>query len=151
LAKKKRKIEVKKRVSLKPFKDAKELDLILYWTTLLVLIMANFFMAIVIIPFLLFASNYHFYLIIGILGVFFGYVFNLLISNIENLDAHHHLMAILFIPAFTFINLIIISTSIGGLASALGIETNKEPLIISIFYVASFLTPYILSTVRKKL
>jgi len=143
-------IKVKEKASLKPFKSVKELDLILYWSTVLVLIMANFFMAIVIIPFILLASNFHFYLIIALLGIVFGYVFSMLVNNIENLTPHHHLIAVLFIPVFAVINLIIISTSTGGIAALLGIESKAEPLSVSLLYVASFMLPYAVSLIKKK-
>ena len=141
---------VKVKANLKVLKSAKELDLILYWSTLLLLIMSNFFMTIVIIPFMLLASSFHFYLMIAMLGLVFGYVFSLLINNIENLSVHHHLIAVLFIPVFAVINLIIISTSIGSIASLFGIETRVEPLTVSIVYAVFFLVPYTISMINKK-
>ena len=141
---------VKAKANLKAFKPTKELDHILYWSTLLVLIMSNFFMIFAIIPFLLFAPSFHFYLIIGILGLVFGYVFSLLINNIENLGAHHHLIAVLFIPAFAFINLVIMSTSMGSIATVLGRELTVEPLTVSLIYVIFFVLPYIVSIIKKK-
>jgi len=142
-------IKVKEKASLKALKSVKELDLILYWSTILLLIMANFFMTIAIIPFLLLASSFHFYLIIAILGMVFGYVFSLLINNIENLGMHHHLTAVLFIPVFAVINLIVISTSFSGIAALLGIESTVEPLTVSLVYVAFFIIPYAISMLRK--
>ena len=141
---------VKAKANLKAFKPVKELDHILYWSTLLVLIMANFFMIFAIIPFLLLAPSFHFYLIIGILGLLFGYVFSLLINNIENLGAHHHLIAVLFIPAFAVINLVIISTSVVSLAAVFGRESTVEPLTVSIIYVVFFVLPYVVSVIKKK-
>jgi len=141
---------VKAKATLKALKPTKELDQILYWTTLLLLIMANFFMTIVIIPFLLFSPSFHFYLIIGILGLVFGYVFSLLINNIENLGAHHHLIAVLFIPGFAVINLIILSTSMGSIAAIFGRELTVEPLTVSFLYVVFFVGPYAVSLIKKK-
>ncbi len=142
---------VKEKANLKPVSYAKELNLIVYWTTLLVLIIANLLMSMVIIPFLLLASGLNFYIILAVLGIFFGYVFALLISNIENLDAHHHLIAAFFIPIFAIINLIIISTSLEGITSLLGIASQKEPLTVSLVYAVFFLLPYVISMARKRL
>ncbi|MBI2664718.1 hypothetical protein HYX10_05270 [Candidatus Woesearchaeota archaeon] len=130
-------------------KAGAETDLILYWTTLLVLITANFFMAIVIIPFMLFAESYQFYLLIALLGLIFGYVFSMLINNIENLQPHHHLVAVCFIPAIAVVNLFVISASTAGLANALGLKPSTEPLTISIVYIASFLAPHAISFAKK--
>ena len=102
-----------------------------------------------LIPFLLLASSFHFYLIIAILGLVFGYVFSLLINNIENLGMHHHLIAVLFIPVFAVINLIIISTSFSGIAALLEIESTVEPLTVSLVYVVFFIIPYAISLIRK--
>ena len=144
-------IKVKEAANLRAFKSVREIDLILYWSTLLVLIMANFFMAIIVIPFLFFTSNLYFYLLIAVLAIFFGYVFGLLLGNIENLDVHHNLIAVFFIPVFAVINLIIISISINRIAGTLGMHLAKNPLTISIFYAVFFFIPYFILTLRKRL
>jgi len=133
-----------------PFHSVKELDLIIYWTTMLVLIIANFFAVIVIIPFLFFASNFYFFFIVAVLGLLFGYVFSLLIHNVENIGMHHHLMALLFIPIFAVFNLIVMTTSVGAISAAIGFESNKDPATISIFYAVFFVLPYFISAARKR-
>ena len=136
------KVRVKEQARLREHTPSKELDLVIYWTTLLVLVLVNLFATIVITPFLFFVSSLHFYLIIAIFGIFFGYVFNLLLTRIENLDTHHHMLAVLFIPALALINLIVITSSISSLAAVFGIESYKDPLLVSLFYILFFLLPY---------
>ena len=127
----------------------KDIDLILYWTTLLVLIVANFFMAVALIPFLLLSTSFHFYLITAMLALFFGYVFNLLVENTGKIDRYHHLLAVLFVPTSAIVNLIVISTSTVAVAKAIGIESNQNPLFVSVFYVVFFMLPYFFAMIRK--
>ncbi len=143
-------IIVKEKANLQPFARSKELNHIVYWTTLLILFVANLFMAMAIIPFILFAFSFDFYLILAALGAFSGYVFTHLIRNIENLDRRHHLIAAFSIPAFAITNLIIVSTSLEGMTTLLGIASQKEPLTISLVYAIFFLLPYLISMARKR-
>ena len=133
------------------FHSVKELDNIIYWTTILVLVVANFFVLLAIIPLLFIASNLHFYLLLAILGLLFGYVFSLLIHNIENLNVHHHLFAILFVPIFAALNLMIIATTFGGFAGLFGLELNKDPVTLGIFYSIFFVLPYFTLAGKRKL
>lgn len=147
----KKKITIKQPVTLKSAAPSQDLDLIFYWTTMLVLVLTNLFAAIAIIPFMLLAPSFNFYLMVALIALFFGYVFNMLVTRIENIDTHHHLFAILFIPIFALTNLIIISISIGTVASIIGIEATKDPVLISLFYIIFFLTPHAINLVRSKL
>ncbi len=144
-------IIVKEKANLQPIASSKELNHIVYWTTLLVLFIANLFMAMAIIPFILLAFSFDFYLILAALGAFSGYVFTHLIRNIENLDRRHHMIALLSIPAFAVTNLIIVSTSLEGLTKLLGIASQKEPLTVSLVYAIFFLLPYLIEMARKRL
>lgn len=142
---------VKEKAELRNVLPVKELNHIVYWTTLLILFMANLFMTMAIIPFLLLAFSFDFFLILAALAIFSGYVFTHLVSRIENLDRRHHLLAVFSIPVFAIINLIIVSSSLEGMTSLLGIASKKEPVTVSIVYAAFFLLPYIISMARKRL
>ncbi len=144
-------VTVKENVELRPVLQVKELNHIVYWTTLLILFIANLFMATAIIPFLLLAFSFDFYIILATLGLFSGYVFTHLVRNIENLDTHHRLFAVFSIPVFAVINLIIVSTSLEGITNLLGIASQKEPLTVSLVYAIFFLLPYSISMARKRL
>ncbi len=144
-------VAAKEKAGLQTIASSKELNHIFYWTTILVLFLANLFTAMAIIPFILLAFSFDFYLILAALGTFSGYVFTHLIRNIENLDRRHHLLAVLSIPVLAIINLIIVSTSLEGMTKLLGIASQKEPLTVSLVYATFFLLPYVLSMARKKI
>ncbi len=141
----------KEKAELRQVLPVNELNHIVYWTALLILFMANLFMATAIIPFLLLAFSFDFYIVLAALGTFSGYVFAHLIHNIENLDRRHHLLAVFSIPVFAVINLIIISTSLEGITNLLGAAPQKEPVTVGIVYVAFFLLPYVIFVARRRL
>ncbi len=141
-------IIVKEKANLQPFARSKELNHIVYWTTILILFIANLFMAIAMIPFILLAFSFDFYIILALLGTFSGYVFTHLIRNIENLDRHHHMIAVLTIPVFAIINMIIVSTSLESMTKLLGIASQKDPVTVSLVYAIFFLLPYVMSKTR---
>jgi len=145
------KVKVKEKAQLKTYYSKKDLDHLLYWTTLVILVVANFFMTVALIPFLFFTANFQFYLTLAVSGLFFGSVFSLLLSNISNLDTHHHIMAVFFIPIFSLINLIIITGSVNRMGLYLGIQTDKSPIAIGLFYVLFFIAPYTITQIRKRL
>ncbi len=145
----KKTLNVKEKANLRPVAPRNNLDTIHYWTTLLVLVTANIFSAIVFIPLMLLTSNLQFYLIIAILAILFGHVFSMLITKIENIELHHHAMAVIFIPLFSVVILIVTSNSMTGIASLLGLEQNKDPIMVSLFYIAFFLLPHAINLVRK--
>lgn len=143
--------KIKEKPQLREPEARKELDSIVYWTTLLVLATANLFAAVVMIPLMLLASSLQFYLIIALIAMLFGYVFSMLIARIEHIGIQHHVMAVIFIPAVSLATLIVISNSTRGIAMLLNVESGKDPLIVSLFYTIFFLLPHLLHISREKL
>ena len=128
---------------------ARELDILIYWTTLLVLAVANFFVAVALIPFLVLSTSFHFYLLISLLGLFFGYVFNLLVSTMQAIDRQHHMIAAAFVPLSALMNLAIISASASTISVLLGIEGAANPFVVSTVYVAFFVMPYAIRMISR--
>lgn len=143
--------KLKEKPSLKATAPKRELDPLIYWVTLLVLVTSSMFSSIVLIPLLLLSSSFNFYLTIALIAIFFGYVFTVLITRLENLSVHHHIFAAFIIPAFSLINMVIISNSTAGVARILGLQTDKNPIIVSAFYLVFFIFPYAVHLIRKKL
>ena len=125
-----------------PASHAGEFDAIVFWTTLMVLFAANFFAAIVIAPLIFFASALQFYLLLAALALALGYIFNVFISSVKGTRMHHHLIALLLIPALAIITLTIISAYVAEFAAFFGLEANKDPATISVFYAVFFVMPY---------
>ncbi len=126
-----------------------ETNRILYWMSLLVLTISNFVISIVLIPFLLTINNYFLYIIIILLGIIFGSLFELLIEDIEHLNKKHHAIALIFIPAIAIINIFVTVNIANNINQFLKFNIIHEPIIISAIYVISFLTPYIIGRFKS--
>jgi hypothetical protein len=144
-------LKLKEKPKLREVVPTKKLDPLIYWTTLLILVIANIAASIALMPLLLFSSSFNFYLMIALVAIFFGYIFNMLITRIENVDPHHHLFAAFFIPAFAVINMVIMSNSTAGIARIIGLQSEKDPLVTSSFYLLFFIFPHVLHIIRKKI
>jgi len=125
----------------------RKMNPILYWTALIVAIIGNFIISIALIPILLVLSNYQLYLVIAVLAVSFGAMFNLLIHTIEYVDPTHHIIAGIFIPSVALITIFImvnIATKIGNVIQN---PIHENPFIIGLFYVFFFMIPYSITKV----
>ncbi|MCP3686215.1 MAG: hypothetical protein GY861_26510 [bacterium] len=123
---------------------------LLYWITLLVLLICNFLVALVLMPFLLATTRFELYIVIIILGLFFGFLFNLLITNIENLEKKHHVIAAIFIPLIAVIDLHIIIKAVNKIAYILQLPIHQNAVVVASVYVIALLTPYLVLNVLLK-
>ena len=137
----------------------KNMDWIIYWTVLLVLTISNFLVSLVLIPFLLAMSAAFMEIMVVALGFIFGMIFNHLIRGLEHIDEKHHYAAALFIPAIAVANIIFMVTVANSIAEQAAdliglVAAEKNAVVISLFYVGAFITPYIFSLIwhhtRKK-
>lgn len=129
----------------------KELQAMLYWSVLLVLVICNFVVSIVLIPFLLVLTSVELNLITLVLGLIFGLFFNLIIRDIEHLEKKHHLVAAIFIPVIAALNIFVMVSVAQRLAVITKVGVTQNPIPISIIYVAAFLLPYLITTIRGAL
>ncbi|MBN1157391.1 hypothetical protein JXA85_07240 [Candidatus Woesearchaeota archaeon] len=127
----------------------KEMNKIVYWMSLLVLTISNFFIAVVLIPFLLALSPLQLYLIVMLLGGIMGMIFNHLIKDIEHIEIRHHLFAAFFIPLIGVIDLFIVVNLANRIAKVLLITVQTDALSVSLVFVASFLFPYVVTAGKK--
>jgi hypothetical protein len=126
-------------------KHRKKMNRILYWSTLILVIVANTIVSIIMVPFLLVLSTFSLYFIIGILGLVLGSLFNLLIRDIEHVDPKHHVVAGVFLPAIAIVNIYIMVNFANRFNEALNISPiHQNPIIVSLIYVIAFLLPYVI-------
>ncbi len=127
----------------------KELNITLYWTTLLLLTVCNFLISIVLIPFLIVTNPFQLDITVAVLGVIFGLFFNHIIRDIEHIEAKHHLIAAIFIPAVALINVFLMVSVANSFAEKFEFAKQHNPVFTSIIYVAAFLAPYIIGILRQ--
>ncbi len=125
--------------------NKKRANSILYWSGMLLLTMLNFLAALILIPFLLSAELVPVILILVMLGLFFGYVFHLLINQLEHIEHEHRLFAIIFIPMVALIGVLSVITALTSLAAVIGLPPPPNPFLAGGIYLAAFVLPTIVS------
>ena len=118
---------------------------ILYWMTILIIIIATLILSIILIPLMLVLDPVPLYSLVFLLGVTFGSVFALLIRDIKGLKIHHHLLALLFLPSLSVINLLVVATLAAKAAAMLEVPLAGDPIIIAVVYCCALLLPYVVT------
>ena len=124
---------------------------VLFWTVVFVIVLGNFIISILFVPFLLALNKLTLNILAVIIGFAFGSLFNMLILDVENVSKKHHLIAGIMIPALALINISVMISIANAINDVLKINMVKEdPITISIFYVVAFMVPYLWSVLVKK-
>ncbi len=128
------------------------LDLFVYWTALVITLLGNIAVSFVLIPFLFMVQGVVLFVIIFVIAALFGFLFNILIKDIDNMETHHHLIAGMFIPIIAVVNVFIIVRFSNVLASQVAFLEipATDPLPVAIVYVVGFVLPYFVSKIIKK-
>ncbi len=138
-------IEIIERAKEKKTPKIRFLDSFIYWMLLIVSIIGNLVMSITLIPFLLAFKKIPLYFIIIILAAMFGFLFDQLIKDIENLEHQHYIIAWIFIPALALINIYYITSFTNHVTEIFKLEISiNPPLLISVIYVIAFILPYLI-------
>jgi hypothetical protein len=115
----------------------------IYWVLLIVAIIGNLVISIALIPFLLAFKKIPLYFTIVILAAMFGYLFDQLIKDIENLENKHQIIAWAFIPALAIVNTYYMTSFANHVTNTLSLPfALHSPILISITYVIAFILPY---------
>ena len=73
----------------------------------------------------------------------FGYLFDQLIKDIENLENKHQIIAWAFIPALAIVNTYYMTSFANHVTNTLSLPfALHSPILISITYVIAFILPY---------
>jgi hypothetical protein len=115
---------------------------IIYWAGLLIAIVGNLLISVVFVPFLMILNSFQLYIIMGMMGAIFGAMFNLLLRDIEHVDAKHHVMAGVFIPAVALVTVFVMVTLANTFNTIIKSPVQHNPFIISAVYVLAFSAPY---------
>lgn len=120
------------------------LDKFVYWFVLVMTIIANMILAVILVPFLLALSDAALYSIIIIIALTFGFLFDMILRDLENLDPQHHVIAGIFIPAIAIINVFYMTRFSNKLIDLMTLPNTKhDPLIIGTLYTITFIIPYL--------
>ncbi|MFA6089518.1 MAG: hypothetical protein WC755_06655 [Candidatus Woesearchaeota archaeon] len=123
---------------------------IVYWISLFAAIIGNFITSVILIPFMIMIqSQITLYIIIMVMGLVFGALFNFLLTDLQKLDTSHHVMSGAVIPALAVINVYIMVEVSKVFGTSISVPVNQNAFVIALLYVSMFIVPYIVSTVAK--
>ena len=133
-----------KNSEIKKSKKLRFLDDIIFWIVLIIAIIGNLIISIILIPFLLALKGYILYSIIIIIGISFGFFFDLLIRDIEKLEKKNIIISGLFIPAIAIINISYMVRFANYIQSTLQLgNVPHSYILVSLVYAAAFMLPYL--------
>ena len=129
----------------------KHFSKIVFWSALIVIIFANLVVSLILIPFLVVLSQVLLYFVIVLLAGSIGFLYNLLITDIQHLEKKHHVAASIIIPILAIANLIaVILMSNKFMEQAQVNNLPHNPIIMGIVFVAAFILPYLVGKLIKK-
>lgn len=121
---------------------------IIYWTGLFIAIIGNLLLSVTLIPFLMILSTAQLYIILAIIGVVFGAMFNLIIKDIEHVDQSHHIMAGIFIPSIALITVYIMTNVANRFNEIIKNPNPHNAIVLSVIYLVCFSAPYFVYKLR---
>jgi len=124
--------------------ENKFLERRIYWILLLIILVGDFTISVALMPVLVALNGALPYFIIIVLGLIFGFLFELVIRSIEHLERRHHIFLAFIIPLTLLVDFFIVSRISNNIARTLGLATSHNPVLISIVYAYSFAMPYII-------
>lgn len=151
---KKGSIDVKKtlRLHYQPVEreTEKRMDHFLYGTSLLILILCNFFGVLLLLPFMIVFEGVQLYLVVALFAIVFGALFNYLIQALAHLGDKHHIIAGILVPILAIIDILVLLELIEVIINKLRIFPKFDPYLVVVLFIAAFLLPYIIDLFRGK-
>lgn len=121
---------------------------ILYWVGLVVAIIGNLLLAVTLVPFLMILNSLQLYVILGIVGLVFGGMFNVILKDIEHVDESHHVVAGVFIPAIALITIYMMVSVSNRFNEVIQNPNPHSEITLSIIYLVCFSAPYFFYKMR---
>lgn len=121
-----------------------------FWSALLVIVIANVLVAFALIPFLIAIDKGLLYVTLIILGGVIGFLYNFLITDIGTLQKKHHRTAGVIVPLLTIGNIIGIVFIANQFIAGLPINTSSHnPWLLGIIFGIAFILPYGIDQIRR--
>lgn len=116
---------------------------VLHWTVFLIIVVANFFASAILVPLLVVFPNPGLYAVVMIMGMCFGLLYAVVLSDITHLfSIFHHFTATLVIPTLAIFNVFFIVSYVDVEYSNVFGEV-RHPLVMGLFYALAFMVPYL--------
>ncbi len=115
---------------------------IVYWSSLLVILVCNLLISLALIPFILFFSDQSMLLIIISLALTLGSIFTFFIHHIQSLELHHHIFGALILTVVAVLNVSLMASLSNSLNTVLQLHQEINPFSLGFLYGLFFLFPY---------
>ncbi len=126
------------------------LDSAALWIGLLLIILGNFIVSVVIVPFLLILSGFWLYLSLFFIAVSFGFLVSVIAGYIQKMQHEHMLIMSVFLPALALINVYIMAYFANRLEVLMQLGTPlHNPLLVALVYTGGFMIPYMVSRLKQ--
>lgn len=113
-----------------------------YWILFAVIIAANFAVSIALLPLLVALNGIFLYLVLAVLGIVLGFLFELVIRSIEHLEKRHHIFLAMVIPLTALANVFAMTNVSNDLAKTLNLVNFNNSVAVALVYSISFVLPY---------
>lgn len=123
----------------------KVLDAAISWVMFIIIILGNIAVLFAVMPTLVLFPNPIIFLILLVLGLAFGFLFELVLSDMDHLFAgHHHVFLYVLIPYLAVTGgIFILNFGMKTLPNVFLIE--RSALLMSLVYALSFFVPFLLT------
>lgn len=120
----------------------KQSNVVVYWGLIVLMVVCNFAASVFLIPLFVSSESYWIYLMVVVLGLVFGALFDIVIRNLEHIEKHHHTIASVLILLLAILNFTIVVIISNKLDVIIGFSVKHNPIIVSLWYVLAFIMPY---------
>ncbi len=123
--------------------SSKKMQIMLYWFIIFAMIFLTLLISVWLIPLFMVLEGWVVFVLLFVLGLAFGAMFNNLIIHLEHLNKKHYVIAGLLIPVVAIASLFIIVKAAAYTSALFNLSIRQNPLEVSLFYVVGFLIPYV--------
>ncbi len=120
-----------------------------FWSALLVIIVANIVVSSVLVPFLIVLNKAVLYGLVVILAGTVGFLYNFLITDIGHLERKHHLWAAIIVPVVALTNMLVMVAISNRFITDLQVQNPPHNIwIVAAVFAVVFILPYVADRIR---
>ncbi len=131
--------------------QAVQLNRLMYWMIFLVMLIGNLILSIAFIPLYITITEWALLLVLGVVGISFGSVFNLMIKDLKHIDPRHYTAGLILLPAIAVADIFLVLFFVNKFAVNGSVFLQQNPVHLSVVYVIAFMLPLILRMSISKL
>lgn len=125
-------------------KSYKLFEQVVYWLSIIIAIIGNMVVSVVLIPFFLVLHAFFLYFIVIMLGIGFGFLYDILIWDIKKVTGREMIIESVFIPALALITVAFMTYFGNLIARSWALNTIHNPLLVGLVYAMAFVAPWVI-------